>query len=90
MGKSKDPYTGFNSELAAPTFTDRHGNVAGSPAELAILTKGSDYIEKQFERTGGIPCGNCEQLKCVCPEQGCKEIDLQRNIPGKNRAYFCG
>lgn len=84
MGKSKkDPYTGFNSELAAPTFTDHHGNIATSQEELAKLTEGSDYIENQFPgrpiRGSAITPGNATVH------------DMRKQFPGQRRYLgFCG
>lgn len=89
--KRGGPYTGFRTELDAPVFTDEHGNVAGSPDELTKLTKGSNYIENQFQKQFGVACGNCEQINCLCPESGGKDFDLKRQFPGRNRfASFCG
>ena len=88
MHSRSNPYTGFSTEVPAAPFQDKHGNAAKSEEELKKMTEASDYIEKQFNPQAKIPCGNCENTECVCPEP--KVTDFKNQLPGKKRISFCG
>lgn len=82
MSGKNNPYTGFSTEVPGLT-QDIHGNTANTSNELSGLTETAN----QFN-CPDLPCGDCEQVKCVCPQPG--GIDLSRQFPGKTRSNFCG